>query len=222
MWCSETTSHPGTSRRRGSISAPFKGGTPPRHGTQVLLARSVMACSSSSVFASGVKHSSFRMRQARSDWCVATARFYVPWALDVRRKNPRQKNAAVATTSVLIAKPNFRQQACLDRNFARQLRHRHAIEAGEREPAKRTDRNAVGDLGRVEIDANRAVRDSVSELAQRGRPSSRPIPLLRERDPRRDATEFLAQPVECLRARGPESGGEIPQVAQQALVEPAH
>jgi len=80
----------------------------------------------------------------------------------------------------------------------------------------------AGNFRRVEIDANRAMRDSVSELAQRSGPSDQPIPLLPERDPRRDAVEFLAQPVECLRARGPESGGKIPQVAEQTLIKASH
>ena len=37
-----------------------------------------------------------------------------------------------------------------------------------------------------------------------------------------DALEFLAQPVERVRARRSEGGGEIPQVVEQAFVEAAH
>src|SRR6266702_5418584 len=40
MWCSSKTFHPSTCFCKAASSSPLSGGTPPRHGTQVLLARS--------------------------------------------------------------------------------------------------------------------------------------------------------------------------------------
>src|SRR5712692_427923 len=42
MWCSSITFHPSTCSCREPSCSPFNGGTPPRHGTQVLVARSDM------------------------------------------------------------------------------------------------------------------------------------------------------------------------------------
>src|SRR5215218_2615856 len=41
-WCSSATSHSGTCCRSGSSCSPLRGGTPPLHGTHVLLASSVI------------------------------------------------------------------------------------------------------------------------------------------------------------------------------------
>src|SRR6266478_5758812 len=43
MWCSAMTFHPSTCLSRAASSSPLSGGTPPRHGTQVLVARSDIA-----------------------------------------------------------------------------------------------------------------------------------------------------------------------------------
>src|SRR5208282_6012008 len=43
MWWPLTTFHCGTCFERASSSLPASGGTPPLHGTQVLLARSLMS-----------------------------------------------------------------------------------------------------------------------------------------------------------------------------------
>src|SRR6266852_4922464 len=40
MWCPSITFHPSTCLCKEASSSPFSGGTPPRHGTQALAARS--------------------------------------------------------------------------------------------------------------------------------------------------------------------------------------